>query len=221
MDFPVALRVSLFIDYQNAYHGARDLFHCLGDDHTCGQFFPWDLGKLICSKHNDLFQDGPFLELGEVRVYRGEPNRSRDELGHRAFQRQRTAWENAGVKVFSSLLQYSGSGEVEGEKEIDVMLALDFVTGAIHRTYDVGVLFSNDRDLMPALKYVRQHESEHCRADVAGWGGRDDGRYLQPPGARPIRHLVGRTDFSGIADNTNYARKASSFRRERRRKRRR
>ena len=217
----MSLRVSLFIDYQNAYHHARSLFHSPADDRTCGHFRPWDLGHLICERYRSSRRNEVPLVLSEVRVYRGEPDRRRDARAHEAFQRQRTSWEEAGVLVRTATVQYGEHGRPQAEKEIDVMLAIDFVVGAIDRSYDVGILFSFDRDMMPALRYVRDVVSNGCRADVGGWGGIRSGRYLSPPGPPPVRHLLGKTDYEHIADSTDYTRPTSKLRRQNRRKRRR
>ena len=213
-------RVSLFIDYQNAYGQARDLFHQPDDDPTCGQFRPWALGEFVCRQYNERHPAEPPLELNQVQLYRGEPVRRMSQVAYDAFQRQRAAWEQTGVQVFSAPLQYDQHGEPQAEKEIDVQLAIDFVIGAVERTNDVGVLFSFDRDLLPALRYVRAQHAGHCRADVAGWGGIRDGRYLSPPGQRPVRHLVGKSDYQHLADATNYTKRTSNDRRARRQRRR-
>lgn len=219
----MSLRVSLFIDYQNAYGQARDLFHRPDDDPTCGQFRPWELGEHICSQYNERRPEQTQLVLNEVRLYRGEPDRRKNRAAaaaYDAFQRQRIAWQQMGVDVYSARLQYDGDGNPQAEKEIDVQLAIDFVIGAVERSYDVGVLFSFDRDLLPALRYVRERQVDHCRADVAGWGGIRDGRYLSPPGGRPVRHLVNKTGYERLADTTDYTVSSSNYRRARRRGRR-
>ena len=213
-------RVSLFIDYQNAYGQARDLFHQPTDNQTCGQFRPWELGRLICRQYNERHPGEPPLELNEVRLYRGEPVRRMSQIAYDSFQRQRTSWEQADVHVFSAPLQYDRQGEPAAEKEIDVQLAIDFVIGAVEQSDDIGVLFSFDRDRLPALRYVREHQADRCRADVAGWGRLRNGRYLSPPGERPVRHLVGKTDYERLVDMTDYTVSSSNYRRSRRRRRR-
>ena len=212
-------RVCLFVDYQNAYQQARDLFHRSTDDHTCGQFRPWEMGELLCDRYNELRPNETALVLNEVRVDRGEPDRRRDARAHDAFLRQRAAWEHMGVQVRTATLQHGSGGP--REKEIDVMLALDFVVGAIDRSYDVGVLFSFDRDFVPALNLVRERMAGLCRADVAGWGGIRSGRYLVPPGPPPIRHLFGKVAYERLADVADYTKPTSKHRRENQRRRRR
>jgi len=63
-------RMVLFIDAQNIYKGARTAFFDIHDLHTCGQFDPLRLGKLVCSKQP--FSRGKHTRtLAEVRVYWG------------------------------------------------------------------------------------------------------------------------------------------------------
>ena len=174
---------------------------------------------MLCDQYNEMRPHETGFVLNEVRVYRGEPDRRRDARGHDAFLRQRAAWERMGVQVKTATLQYGRSGPIE--KEIDVKLALDFVVGAIDRSYDVGVLFSFDRDFVPALKLVRERMAGLCRADVAGWGEIRSGRYLVPPGPPPIRHLFGKAAYERLADVADYTRPTSKRRRENQRRRRR
>ena len=216
----MSLQVSLFIDYMNAYHSAREVFSCSPDDQMCGHFWPRKLGEVLCANYRDTYPHHQAIELHDVRVYRGEPRRNLDTPGYDAFQRQKTAWEKTGTQVFSALMQYDSAQIPVGEKEIDVMLAVDFVAGAIEGDFDIGVLFSRDRDLMPALRYVREHLDGRIRADVAGWGRVAQGKYLTPPGQPAIRHLFGRADFDRVSDSTDYRRKSSKFRKANQRKRR-
>ena len=56
------------------------------------------------------------------------------------------------------------------EKGIDVALAIDFVRLAITGAYDVGVMMSTDTDLLPALRFVYDHDLGVIHAAVAAWG---------------------------------------------------
>jgi hypothetical protein len=94
------------------------------------------------------------------------------------------------------------------EKGIDVALAVDFVMMAARREFDVGVLFSSDTDLVPALEAVIALRLESPPAcDVAAWaapGMRP--RTLSVKGVRLRRHLLTETDFRAVADPADYAR---------------
>ena len=69
------------------------------------------------------------------------------------------------------------------EKGIDVALAIDFVRLAITGAYDVGVMMSTDTDLLPALRFVYDHDLGVIHAAVAAWGIPTDSRRLRLPGA--------------------------------------
>ena len=53
------------------------------------------------------------------------------------------------------------------EKGIDVQLSIDLVAGATDRTYDVGILFSTDSDIRPAL--VANRFVGLPRRELAAW----------------------------------------------------
>ena len=55
------------------------------------------------------------------------------------------------------------------EKGVDVKLAIDFVLGAIDGEYDVGVVFSTDTDLRPALEMVANRFAAHPKPELAAW----------------------------------------------------
>jgi uncharacterized LabA/DUF88 family protein len=139
----------LFLDYQNVYRRARDTFHQLTDQSSAGQIDPMKLGRLLVGRSSDR-------KLTEVRVYRGQPDATRDPKGYGANRRQAAAWAHAGVTVIQRPLRYPvGQPNARPEeKGIDVILALDFVTMAARGDYDVGILMSTDTDLKPALEEV-------------------------------------------------------------------
>ena len=148
----MADRVILFIDAQNVYRGARETFcerHAPSRD---GQINPLRVGELICSRP----PPGHERVLHEVRVYTGRPDSTRQPHAYAAHMRQCAAWERAGVTVIPRSLRYPPNyPEARAEeKGIDVALSIDFAMGAIDGAYDVGVIFSTDTDLRPALEVV-------------------------------------------------------------------
>ena len=70
-------RVVLFIDYQNAFNGARESFHEWNpSSYTDGQFNPVKLGEILC-------RDSPHpRKLAGVRVYRGQPDATKQPRRH-------------------------------------------------------------------------------------------------------------------------------------------
>ena len=92
------------------------------------------------------------------------------------------------------------------EKGIDVALAVDFVMMVARSECDVGILFSSDTDLAPALEAVlalRPGDPPAC--EVAAWAA-PSGRpqSLSVRGTRLRRHLLSEADFRAVADVTDY-----------------
>ena len=161
-------RVVVFLDHQNVYHRTRDAYRARGDPAACGQIDPLELGRLLANRV-------PRGGLAGVRVYRGRPSQRRDARSYSAFQRQTLAQIRRGsglVSVVARDLRYPSAWPASQAqaKGIDVALAVDFVLMCARREYDVGILFSSDTDLVPALEAVvslRPGEPPGC--EVAAW----------------------------------------------------
>jgi uncharacterized LabA/DUF88 family protein len=197
----VARRTVVFLDYQNVYRRARDTFHQLSDPAFCGQVDPLKLGRLLVGRN-------PGRELAEVRVYRGQPDSTKDPKGYGANFRQCTAWERAGVTVITRALRYPAGWPTERaeEKGIDVILAVDFVTMAERGDYEVGILMSTDTDLKPALEEVAAAGgNRNPRCEVAAWSAPGmHARRLSISGTRVWCHWLGPDDYKQVADPTVY-----------------
>ena len=149
-------RLVLFIDAQNAYRRARDVFFPNPQSGRDGHFKPMDLGRLIASRGGP--SSTPYT-LSEVRIYSGRPDPRRDGRTFSAHRKQSQRWRTDGATVITRRLLYPQTwpqGRPQ-EKGIDVALAVDFVRLAIDGAYDVGVMMSTDNDLLPALEAVRDH----------------------------------------------------------------
>lgn len=198
-------RVVLFLDYQNVYKGARETFHQRREPSQCGQIDPMKLGQLLVERNPG--REGRVLT--GVRVYRGQPDSSRDPRGYGANQRQCSVWERAGATVITRTLRYPASWPAEKaeEKGIDVALAMDFHAMAVRGDYDVGILMSTDTDLKPALEVVAQiNENRSPRCEVAAWSAPGmHARRLSIAGARVWCHWLGPDDYKAVTDLTNYA----------------
>ncbi len=196
-------RVVLFIDYFNVYMGARESFYPPGDFHTVGQFDPIALGELIASRAPPGFE----RTLQEVRIYFGRPEAEKDPTGYAANRRQSVAWEAAGVTVIARPLKYPPDWpkSKKREKGIDVALAVDFVTMAIDGKYDVGIIFSTDTDLLPALEDVLARYSTYPRAETAAWKSDRANRPLLVGGPRRNWcHMLTKSDYESVRDATDY-----------------
>src|SRR6266571_444128 len=124
---PVPARVVVFLDWQNVYNGAREMFCTQQAPHWRGQ----PDGKLdprgyaASRRQHATWQRSPLVTLvtRPLRYPQGWPTRSR-------------------------------VGERPQEKGIDVALAIDFVVMAVRKELDVGILMSTDTDMKPALEAV-------------------------------------------------------------------
>ncbi|GMV87045.1 MAG: hypothetical protein AMXMBFR80_28980 [Dehalococcoidia bacterium] len=198
-------RVIVYIDAQNVYRCARDSFSPLRGErpHVHGQVDPLAIGNLICSRP----PAGLTRTLSEVRVYTGRPESSKQPRIYAAHMRQCAAWEAAGVKVIARTLLYPTNwpDEKPREKGIDVALAIDFVAGAVEGRYDVGVIFSTDTDLRPALEFVTHRFDGVPRAESAAWRAPGANRALTVRNPRRTWcHYLDPEDYKMVHDPRDY-----------------
>lgn len=203
----MAERVIVFIDYMNTYKSARDAFGFWGlADHWEGQVHPRTLGEQICGRFTNRQ-----VELQEVRVYRGRPSNNKDPKGYAAFQRQQSIWEKTNlVTTLARDLRYPDNYPDENpqEKAIDVLLALDFVMMAVHDHYDIGVMFSHDTDLVPALDHVL--DMDGIEPWVAAWQPDDGhGHRLRTKGDQVRCLWFPRNDYAAVRDGRDYNTKST------------
>ncbi len=198
----MAKRVVVFLDWQNVYKCARESFHTEEAPGYWGQVKPLELAQVIASQVSDG-------ELKQVRVYRGLPSNEKNPKGYGAVRKQTSVWKSAGpamVDVFVKPLQYL-EGEPPREKGVDVALAIDFVTMAIRDQYDIGVLFSVDTDLKPALDFVYELNGTALPwPRVAAWDGPNHHRRcITASGKRKVPCCwVSTTDYYKLRDLTKY-----------------
>lgn len=206
----MADRVALFIDYQNVYMRARESFVDSWPeyDYTIGQVDPVKLGELLVER-------SPYdRKLAHVKVYRGKPSNKHDPKGYGAARKQAAFWANdPRVDVHSRPIRYPRGwpekcepGTRPAEKGVDVALAIDFAAMAVRKQFDVGIIFSADTDLLPALEFVNAPDVP-ARVEVAAWepdNGYPQRLRFRNKGSRPFCHWLGRTDFNAVSDRTNY-----------------
>jgi uncharacterized LabA/DUF88 family protein len=191
-------RVAVFIDYQNVYREARRAFRLDTGHHVQGQVWPLRVGLAL---RNMGIGD---RELSEVRVYRGMPSPERDPKGYGAADRQVALWRNTGlVTVITRPLNYRDPAAPK-EKGIDVQIAVDFVRRAIEGKYDVGVLFSADTDLLPALEAVCELKGE-AACEIAAWAPETGSASILRVKGRQLRlHYLARVWYDRLSDPTDY-----------------
>ncbi len=199
-------RVAVFIDYQNVYKGARNAFCWGSGNHADGQVDPLKVGGIIKGLRS------PVRALSDVRVYRGMPSNNTDSKGYSAALRQVSLWDQH--HLVTPRVRPLNYGDPAGprEKGIDVLLAVDFVLGAARNEYDIGVIFSADTDLIPALEAVIAMKGEQA-VEVACWvppqyglGGRQHPKPLSVKGHLLHRHGLREAEYNLVHDATDYTR---------------
>ena len=196
-------RLAVFIDYQNAYRGARQAFGVNAyDHHVIGQFDPLELSRLIAARQPNYPGAKP-RKLVRACVYRGMPNPSKDSVGYGAARRQLNRWHNLSsgdgpqLEVHTRSLDYR-TGRPR-EKGIDVQIALDLAFGAVDDDFDVVVLFSGDSDLLPALERAA---SAGIACEAATWA--DGKRRLPPKPYIKWEHRLRQHDYDQARDSFDY-----------------
>jgi uncharacterized LabA/DUF88 family protein len=158
---PTNKRTIAFIDGQSLFHAAKDAF---------GYIYPnYDVSALaaaICKEQN--------WQLQQVRFYTGIPDATDDPYWNHFWTAKLAQMGRQGVKIFNRPLKYrnqvvrlpdgrASSVLVGQEKGIDVRLALDVVTCAHRRAFDVALIFSQDQDLSEVADEIRTLTKEQIR----------------------------------------------------------
>jgi hypothetical protein len=81
-------------------------------------------------------------------------------------------------------------------------LAVDFVVMAVGGVYDIGIIFSNDTDLRPALEFVAARDIPI--PEVACWWSDKTQSYLSINPGKVWSHRLSHDDYKAVADYTNY-----------------
>ncbi len=150
---------------------------------------------------------GPRADLQGVRAYRGRPDPRKERTVASANDRQKLAWEDDPLcTVIRRPLRYPDdwgqpdSYEKPREKGIDVALAIDMVAMAIRDEFEVGILFSRDTDLLPALEAIRELKGPHV--ECATWEGSSQ---LRLNSGKPLYcHKLDEQDFRAVIDPRRY-----------------
>jgi uncharacterized LabA/DUF88 family protein len=139
-------RVMIFIDLANVQKAVRS-------KETVG--FRLDFYRLV----NELA--GPRRLIGAY-VFDAVSTTDRSN-----FEPKRRFLDSLRYQGFRVVVREVNYGEEGQQKEVDVSIATELVTGALRDMYDVAILVSGDRDFVPAVERVR---SEGKRVEVAFFG---------------------------------------------------
>ena len=128
-------------------------------------------------------------------------------------------WEKHGAAVLTAITRPINYGDPSAprEKGIDVRLAIDFVMMAMRDEYDVGIIFSGDTDLLPALEAVIELKGRGS-VEVAAWvpGGSGHARPLKVKGEDVWCHFLDRADYGRLHDPLTTRGRSSARRGDRR-----
>ena len=106
--------------------------------------------------------------------------------------------------MISRPIRYLGPEDEHGrEKGIDVALSVDYVSFAVQGKFQIGVIFSMDTDLAPALEFVKNLNDPAIIPATAAWSGGSAVSQINVPGVW-CHHLL-HEDYQAVHDPTNYA----------------
>lgn len=169
MNEPPVKNVMAFIDGQNLYQHAKEAF---GHHHP--NYDPVKLHHAVCAAQDWR----PTL----TRFYTGVPSQIESPMWAAYWSNRVLALKRAGVSVTTRNIRYRKEWlfdkdgepilELDGthktvttpqEKGIDVRLALDLVSLARKRQYDIALIFSQDQDLQEVVQEIADISKEQER----------------------------------------------------------
>lgn len=143
--FCLAMRAIVFIDGQNLYHLAKNLWAPVG---SSPYTYPsYDVNKVAQA----LVLRVPGRTLEQIRFYTGVPNSNASPFWHAFWTNKLRYMRNRGVAVYAGRINQSGQ-----EKGVDVSLAIDLVRLTYDQQYDAAIIVSQDWDFGPAVRLARQ-----------------------------------------------------------------
>jgi uncharacterized LabA/DUF88 family protein len=151
---PHEKRAVAFFDGQNLFYGAK---------HAFGYTFPnYDVAALA-----DKVASVNGWRLVETRFYTGIPDVVADPSRHGFWASKTAAMRRQGIHAFTRPLRprtvatTGPAGSVAPhtawvEKGIDVRIAIDIISLAFRKVFDVAIVFSQDQDLSEVANEIRQ-----------------------------------------------------------------
>jgi uncharacterized LabA/DUF88 family protein len=169
MDALPVKNVMAFFDGQNLYQHAKEAF-----DHHHPNYDPIKLHKAVC--------DARGWRARVTRFYTGVPSQAEAPMWAAYWSNRVLALKRAGVIVTTRPLRYRKeyildedgkpifkadgtrkSVTAPQEKGIDVRLALDLVSLARKREFDIALIFSQDQDLQEVVQEIADIAKEQKR----------------------------------------------------------
>jgi len=99
----------------------------------------------------------------EIRFYTGLPDGVRAPRLLGAWNAKLARMGQQGIVTYTRPLRYAGTPPIAREKGIDVRIALDVVRLARLNCYDVGLILSQDQDLIEAVNDVKDIAKQQRR----------------------------------------------------------
>lgn len=198
-----AVKVAVFIDWQNTYQTAREAFGWRDYPNEYGNYSPYQLARILAAGNGR----GSAGTLVRVNVHRGLPSQKYDPKGYAANRRQSAAWMNENVELVIPRLRplrYSRDpNEAPREKGVDVELALAAVECTLTKVCDVAVVFSHDTDLVPLIEMLRRVMGPTA-IETASWTSATFNQRIRtnPP---VFHHPVPEAVFTRVETRVNYA----------------
>lgn len=159
-DEPTVKYAMAFVDGQNLYRHAKAAF---GHHHP--NYDPIKLHNAVCAANG--------WTPGSVRFYTGIPNDQEAPMWSAYWSNRILAMKRSGISVTTRPIRYRKETiHVEGteqvvttpqEKGVDVRLALDVVSCARKKQFDVAVIYSQDQDLAEVAQEIRDIAKEQDR----------------------------------------------------------
>jgi uncharacterized LabA/DUF88 family protein len=151
-----------FVDGQNLYQRAKDAF---GHHHP--NYDPAKLHAAVCKECG--------WKPNLVRFYTGIPRAEHAPMWAAYWAKRLLYMKNGGILVTTRPLRYREETVLDEsgnpttvvtpqEKGIDVRMALDIVSTARTKQWDVAVIFSQDQDLAEVVEEVRGIAKEQGRS---------------------------------------------------------
>lgn len=198
-----AVKVAVFIDWQNTYKTAREAFGWKAYPNEYGNYSPYQLARILTAGNGR----GAEATLVRLNVHRGLPSLKYDPKGYAANRRQAAAWMKENPEIVIPRLRplrYSHDpNESPREKGVDVELALAAVEWVLTKACDVAVVFSHDTDLVPLIEMLRRLKGLTC-IETASWVSAIFKQRIRTNPPVP-HHDISQAVFDRVETRVNYA----------------
>ncbi len=196
--------VAVFFDWQNVCKTAREAFGWTNMPNEYGNFSPYQLARILAAGNGR----GANARLVRVEIHHGLPSEKHDKISYAANRRQAAAWVREAPQIVVPRLRplryppdYPRSPAIE--KGVDVNLALGAIESVLTKVCDVGVIFSNDTDLLPVPEALTRLAGTGA-VETASWASPSFRKRLRPKPS-VYHHDVSAAVFARVENRVNYA----------------